>query len=386
MINLEADISRTHMNEFCNAARECHPRLRVFEINVAYACNYLNQPNKIIQFNQIRSSTSNDSFDSSNHFKRKKDEKTEVIDIDDEDEEKCDDNQEQDKSIDKNNILDQAILKYPNDEDIKPIILYGHDLKCLREGQYLNDNIMNFYLKYYQINGQISQEIVDKMHIFDALFATHLLNVNTRKRQYKYLQDSKMVVCSNFDSLENSYHKVLKKWTKDIDIFSKDFLLIPLVINGHWFLIILCYIGNVINVTPSSSVMMITRQQNNETTKRPALIVMDSLDCNINRNQIFSCIIRYLQLELKEKRSIETLSFKFNFNQIFARVPQQQNTYDCGLFVLEYIERFLKNPEDIYNRLLRNKSALQNWFDSKTLHHKRAKIQQIILNMLLPDD
>ncbi|KAH9415721.1 uncharacterized protein LOC142646254 [Dermatophagoides pteronyssinus] len=388
MINLEAVINRTHLDEFCKAAKNCQPRLRIIEINISLASAYLNQPNKLFQLNQIVSSTSSD--DSYNHLKRKKDDKTEeVIDIDDEDEEKHGDNQEQEKSNEKNNILDQAILKYPNDEDIKPIILYGHDLKCLREGQYLNDNIMNFYLKYYQINGQISQEIVDKMYIFDALFATHLLNVNTRKRQFKYIQNSKMVVCSNHDSLENSYHKVLKKWTKDIDIFSKDFLLIPLVINGHWFLIILCYIGNVIsnaNNSTNSSLMMITRQQNDVAAKRPTLIVMDSLDCKNNRSQILSCIVRYLRLELKEKHLIETSKFEFNFKNISAVVPQQQNSYDCGLFVLEYIERFLKDPEDIYNRLLRDKSALHDWFDSTTLHHKRAKIQQIILNMLLPDD
>nr|XP_046913832.1 sentrin-specific protease 6-like [Dermatophagoides farinae] len=387
MINLQADIDPIHLSEFRTAAKECHRDLQVFEINITHATKYLNQPNKLFQSNQIRTSSS-----SYNHFKRKKDDKLEeVIDIDDEDEEKHGDIQTQDKSKYKNNILDQAILKYPNDEDFKPIILYGNDLKCLRDGQYLNDNIMNFYLKYYQINGQIPQEIVDKIHIFDALFATHLLTVNN-KRQYKYMENSKTFVNNTNDILENSYHKKLKKWTKDIDIFSKDFLLIPLVIKGHWFLIILCYIGNVIgnannSANTASSVMRITRQQNDVATKRPTFIVMDSIDCKIKRNEIFSYLLGFLRLELKEKRSLEFSSIEWsNFRSISANVPQQQNTYDCGLFVLEYIERFLKAPEDIYNKLLQDKSSLHDWFESETLHHKRAKIQQIILNMLPPDD
>jgi sentrin-specific protease 7 len=33
-------------------------------------------------------------------------------------------------------------------------------------------------------------------------------------------------------------------------------------------------------------------------------------------------------------------------------LPRQQNTYDCGIFLLNYVEEFLKNPDEFYRKVL----------------------------------
>lgn len=35
----------------------------------------------------------------------------------------------------------------------------------------------------------------------------------------------------------------MKTWTRHVDIFSKDFIIIPVNQNVHWFLAIICYPG-----------------------------------------------------------------------------------------------------------------------------------------------
>lgn len=38
-------------------------------------------------------------------------------------------------------------------------------------------------------------------------------------------------------------HSQVKTWTRHVDIFSKDFIIIPVNQNVHWFLAIVCYPG-----------------------------------------------------------------------------------------------------------------------------------------------
>lgn len=347
MIKLNTKPSYDTVKKMKTAAFINNPNIKINEISETFAANYLNKPNKV------------------NNNKRPAKEVKEVIEIEDDD-------VEDKNSI--NNILHNQILCYRISE-AKQICLYGSDLNCLREGQYLNDNIMNFYLKYFQLNSNISENILHKIHIYDPLFATYLLNSNSRKRKINYHDK-----CKEMEYLDDPYHITGKKWTKDVDIFSKDFLLIPLVKDSHWFLIIICYIGNIIS-EESDTVHSYEKRR-----KKPTIIFMDSLTNCFSRDDICDNIFTYLTMELKEKRGLEIQSDKFKFNVISPKVPQQNNYYDCGLFVLEYIERFMKSPEEIYNKIVENSLALEKWFNLKTLQSKRATIQQTIFNLLAPED
>jgi sentrin-specific protease 7 len=44
---------------------------------------------------------------------------------------------------------------------------------------------------------------------------------------------------SNFSSKQRHDH--VSKWTKNVDIFEKDFLIFPINKHGHWFLAIVCF-------------------------------------------------------------------------------------------------------------------------------------------------
>lgn len=125
---------------------------------------------------------------------------------------------------DDDDILQRPILYYPpNGPDA--ISLTGHDLRCLQSGLYLNDNIMNFYLRYLQC--QLPQETRDRIHVYDALFALHLFKQTPQRR--RLTRDYALYSVGLSKNEEASYHDQLKRWTKDIDIFAKDFLIVPLI-------------------------------------------------------------------------------------------------------------------------------------------------------------
>ena len=328
--------------------------IKIIEINSVFARTYLNTPNKS---NNGRSTISKPSVATQ-----------EVIHLDDDD----------DHDDTKGNILNRMILKYPDNEP-NSIILYGNDLNCVRDGQYLNDNIMNFYLKYYQYNGAIlDRKTLNKIFIYDALFASNLL-MNPKKKKHQI--DLKGYDVYTQDTFGDIYQKNLKQWTKDIDIFSKDYIIIPIVKDFHWYLVILCHIGNLSMTSQSNG-----HSSDRNAHEKPTIIVLYSLSNNQPRSEVSKAIFKYLQLEYKEKRQA---SENFNMNslrELFPKVPMQQNYYDCGLFVLEYIERFLINPDKVLKTIENDSCSLTSWFDAASLNTKRAKIKQIILNFLPPED
>lgn len=55
----------------------------------------------------------------------------------------------------------------------------------------------------------------------------------------------------NFSFEERCYSRI-KNWTKGLDLFSKDFIIIPINKNYHWFLAIICYPNFVENHTSES--------------------------------------------------------------------------------------------------------------------------------------
>lgn len=58
-------------------------------------------------------------------------------------------------------------------------------------------------------------------------------------------------------------------------------------------------------------------------------------------------------------------------------VPQQRNEYDCGLFVLFFMERFI---EEVHRRLKREDFTMfgQRWFKPEEASCLRMKIRRIL--------
>lgn len=98
-------------------------------------------------------------------------------------------------------------------------LLEARDLKRLDDGEYLNDNLIEFYLKYLKTQlEQTAPEMGKKMYFFNTFFFASL----TRKGKRGI----------NYDAVQN--------WTRSIDIFSYDYVVVPICESQHWYVAIIC--------------------------------------------------------------------------------------------------------------------------------------------------
>lgn len=103
------------------------------------------------------------------------------------------------------------------------------DFICLGIDQYLNDVIIDFYLKYVHTE-ILTEEQRNKTHIFSTFF-------------YNTLTNTKLLGQSNDVKLTAAQkrHERVKNWTKNVNIFEKDFIIVPINQQSHWYLAIICF-------------------------------------------------------------------------------------------------------------------------------------------------
>jgi sentrin-specific protease 7 len=105
---------------------------------------------------------------------------------------------------------------YPQ-EGQRRVTVDFQDLERLDEGEFLNDNVISFALR--QIEENISAEHKQSVHFFNTFFYTALTTKNGKK-------------VFNYDAV--------KRWTKNIDLLSVPYIVVPININLHWFVAIIC--------------------------------------------------------------------------------------------------------------------------------------------------
>ncbi|KAJ3340624.1 hypothetical protein HDU93_006739 [Gonapodya sp. JEL0774] len=118
----------------------------------------------------------------------------------------------------------------------------------------------------------------------------------------------------------------------------------------------------------------------------PYIVALDSL--STSRDSVLMTIQRYLEVEAQTKKQLSINSAKAN--RIIAKgMPLQANHWDCGVFLLMYIEKILGDPDTYLTLLLYSKAhprsnsmeLKRRWFDQKEVPEKRKEIIRIIEKM-----
>ncbi|XP_015997179.2 sentrin-specific protease 6 isoform X2 [Rousettus aegyptiacus] len=125
----------------------------------------------------------------------------------------------------------EKLIVYPPPPAKGGISVTNEDLHCLSEGEFLNDVIIDFYLKYLVLE-KLKKEEADRIHIFSSFFYKRL---NQRERRNVH-------ETTNL-SIQQKRHGRVKTWTRHVDIFEKDFIFVPLNEAAHWFLAVVCFPG-----------------------------------------------------------------------------------------------------------------------------------------------
>lgn len=249
---------------------------------------------------------------------------------------------------------------------------------------------------------QLNQELQDKIHIFSSFF-------------YRRLSSAKLSLLPSQDGTKTGFDLV-KSWTRKVDLFEKDFLIVPICENLHWFLAIICHPSKMLaeeiieddleKDTKGSTfdsevgvkeggvddfeIKLAHESHESEEQESPSqfpspfvdldpepidstkIFIFDSLGL-ASRGKGVAVINRlrtYLQLEADDK--LKRKSSKSACIGHVIKVPQQENYTDCGCFLLQFAEEFILSiPNDIVNKIQEHNNDMSNWFPSSVAQSRR---------------
>ncbi|XP_077366072.1 sentrin-specific protease 6 [Festucalex cinctus] len=124
------------------------------------------------------------------------------------------------------------LMVYPPPPAKGGILVTNEDLHCLIDGEFLNDVIIDFYLKYLVLE-KLKKEDAQRIHVFSSFFYKRLT-----QREKGSVPDR-----SNNLPIHKRKHNRVKTWTRHVDLFDKDFVFVPINESAHWYLAVVCFPG-----------------------------------------------------------------------------------------------------------------------------------------------
>ncbi|GJJ74528.1 sentrin-specific protease 1 [Entomortierella parvispora] len=161
--------------------------------------------------------------------------------------------------------------------------LNKHDLHTLRPGEWLNDSVIDFY----------SQLIMDRSKKTPSLPRVHVFTTHF------------------FSTLAEHGYEKIRRWTKKVDLFALDYVLVPVHCSGnHWTTAVI-------------------------DMKKKKIEYLDSLMGN--NPKCFVLLRGYLESEHKDKKKTP-FDFAGWTDNSPKNIPKQRNGFDCGVFTCTFIE------------------------------------------------
>lgn len=162
------------------------------------------------------------------------------------------------------------------------------DIRTLNEGSWLNDEVINFYLSLImERSGSEEAKTAGwpRVYTFNTFF---------------------------YQKLAASGYAAVKRWTRSVDIFSFDILLVPLHCSMHWCLAAVDF-------------------------RKRTIHYYDSLMSKGDKGHFLLQLRSYVEDESQGKKK-ESIDWKAWELIVAEDAPQQKNTSDCGVFICQYSE------------------------------------------------
>ncbi|WOL01399.1 hypothetical protein Cni_G10115 [Canna indica] len=243
--------------------------------------------------------------------------------------------------------------------DPDAVSISKRDIDLLQPETFINDTIIDFYIKY--LKNKIQPDQKHRFHFFNSFFFRKLADLDKDR--------------GNVSEGRAAFLRV-RKWTRKVNIFEKDYIFIPVNFNLHWSLLVICHPGEIVKSEDSET----------DCNKVPCILHMDSIKGS--HSGLKNIIQSYIWEEWKERHpeASEDDSSKFlNLRFVSLEVPQQENSFDCGLFLLHYVELFLEKTPMNFDpfKITKFCSFLSaDWFLPSEASLKRTLIRKLIYELL----
>ncbi|KAM7132808.1 sentrin-specific protease 2 isoform 5-T5 [Molossus nigricans] len=157
------------------------------------------------------------------------------------------------------------------------------DIQTLRNYHWLNDEVINFYM--------------------------NLLVERNKKQGYPVLHAFSTFF---YPKLKSGGYQAVKRWTKGVNLFEQELILVPIHRKVHWSLVVI-------------------------DLRKKCLKYLDSMGQKGNR--ICEILLQYLQDESKTKRNVDLSLLEWtHYSMKPHEIPQQLNGSDCGMFTCKYAD------------------------------------------------
>ncbi|XXG55768.1 hypothetical protein AAC387_Pa03g3364 [Persea americana] len=253
---------------------------------------------------------------------------------------------------------------YPK-EDPDAVSISKRDIELLQPETFVNDTIIDFYIKY--LKNKIPPEDKHRFHFFNSFF-------------FRKLADPDKDPGSALGG-KAAFQRV-RKWTRKVNIFEKDYIFVPVNYNLHWSLIVICHPGDIAYFKGKC----LSDEVVSKAHKVPCILHMDSIKGS--HNGLKNLIQSYLweEWKVRHEEPSEDISLKFlSLRFVPLELPQQENSFDCGLFLLHYVELFLEQAPNNFSPFKITKLCnflSKDWFPPAEASHKRSIIQKLIYELL----
>ncbi|OJD25328.1 hypothetical protein ACJ73_03301 [Blastomyces percursus] len=119
-----------------------------------------------------------------------------------------------------------------------------HDLERLGDEKYLNDNIIGLYIRFLEHHMEMKRpDLAMRVYFFNSYFFASLTNTPKGVRGINY--------------------QAVEKWTRNVDLFSYDYIVVPINENEHWYMAIIC---NLRALCPTESISERKEPESNRVT------------------------------------------------------------------------------------------------------------------------
>ncbi|NXK92103.1 SENP2 protease, partial [Formicarius rufipectus] len=157
------------------------------------------------------------------------------------------------------------------------------DISTLHHLNWLNDEVINFYMSL--LVERSKKEGYPAVHAFSTFF---------------------------YPKLCSGGYQAVRRWTRGVDLFKKDLILVPIHLSVHWALLVI-------------------------DVRKKTIKYFDSM--GLKGKDICATLLKYLQEESKEKRNLELIASEWTLRSMSPwEIPQQSNGSDCGVFACKYAD------------------------------------------------
>ncbi|MCD7447967.1 hypothetical protein HAX54_036786 [Datura stramonium] len=243
--------------------------------------------------------------------------------------------------------------------DPDAVSISKRDVDLLKPKTFVNDTIIDFYIMY--LKNKMNPEEKHRFHFFNSFFFRKLADLDRDPSR----------ACEG----RAAFLRV-RRWTTKVNLFGKDFIFIPVNFSLHWSLIVICHPGEVVTFR---------EEEMEKSSRAPCILHMDSI--RGSHKGLKNLIQSYLLEEWKERHKEvgEDVAKKFfSLPFVHLELPQQENSFDCGLFLLHYVELFLEQaPVNFKLSLITASSKFlsENWFSTEDVDCKREHIKRLICDI-----